>query len=85
MKQREETEAKLRAMQGQMEDLKKRISATTETQLRSSSTVARGRRRKATMNLSFQNEMETLEISIDKLRTAKAKIEQEIELLKGWG
>ena len=37
------------------------------------------------MNLSFQNEIEALEISIENLRTAKAEIEQEIELLKDWG
>ena len=85
MTQREEIDAKIRAMQGQMEELKGQISAETETQLRSSSTAARTRQRKATLNLSFQNEIEALEISIEHLRTAKGEIEQKIELLKGWG
>ncbi len=85
IKQREGIEAKIRTMQEEMHELKERISKATEAQLQSSSDVARTRRRKPVMNLSFQNEVEALELSTEKLRNDKAKIEEEIKLLKGWG
>ena len=54
-------------------------------QLFASSTAAMRIRNKDRVTLTFQNEIDALGIRIESLETAKAKIEEEIGLLRGWG
>lgn len=85
LQRRKKMEAQIQTIQAKMQELKDKIPDETETQLLSSSTAARARREKESTSLGLQDEIDALDINMKRLEKAKAEIQDEIDLLKGWG
>ncbi len=83
---REKMAADIRAMQDRMQAMKDKIPSAIEQQLRSSSGASRSTRNNPqATSLGFKDENRALDFSIKSLMDSKAKLEEEIEMLKGWG
>ncbi|KAG8412718.1 hypothetical protein J3458_013159 [Metarhizium acridum] len=85
LRRRNNIEAEIQTVQAKMQELKDKISNETEAQLLSSSTAVRAARQMESTSLSLQDEVDALDINIKRLKKAKAEIQDEIDLLRGWG
>lgn len=83
--ERDKIQDKIRTTQAEMQELKRKMSDKTDNQLRSSSNAAKLMRGMDPMSLTFEQEIDALNLSIARLEQIKVKCEEEIELLSGWG
>lgn len=91
--------AELEAKKSQLQDIKNRIEQTHRDmseirarmsddvvdQLFSSSTMAQMKRKAEVSNLKMKGELDALQEKIDELTRRQDELQQQIELLQGWG
>jgi predicted nucleic acid-binding Zn-ribbon protein len=86
-KQRKEAvKLEIQSLKFKMQSIKDRVSLKTEQQMRSSSNAAKARRKNAEeSSLQLQDELDALDMAIEKLTDEQTELETEIRTLEGWG
>lgn len=78
-------QAKIEQVQQEMDHILRQMEEGVAEQLKSSSTAVQARRMKYASSLEPQDEVDALKDKIKELNQRQSVIQEEIDLLQGWG
>lgn len=78
-------QAKIEQVQQEMDHILRQMEEGVAEQMKSSSTAAQAKRDVYISSLELQDEVEALKEKIDELNQRQSVMQEEIDLLQGWG